>query len=410
MKKCPTCEKTFDDNLRFCQTDGTALVDVVEDAPIQDPYKTTVARPDEIAAAIPSVDPFQTMVGGTEKSGESGDLLQLPEEHDPLKTMFVSENELRKEMESNARKEDVIDLPPIESPFSQPKEEKAETQAEPFITPEPPKFNEPSLSPPSFGDTPPSFGNAPSSPFDNSPIGSEDKTIQVSSDNPFSAPPPIEISPYNSFGDESANRSTGRIPSPFDKAKPTSFDPPLTPLPTYKEAEPKAEESNNPFAPTPFGKPTEAESPFAAKPFDEPVKSDSPFAPTPFGQSSAPVNAPLANSDWTPPPAPEASWQNQQIGQNTPFQPPVSGGQDQTLAIVSLVLGIVGIVFCQLTGPVALVTGFMARKKAAANPSQFGGEGLALAGIITGIIGTIFLLLIIAYFIFVFLIIGASVI
>ena len=50
MKRCPTCDKTFDDSLRFCQTDGTPLVD---DAPL-DPYKTIVARPGEIAAAIPS--------------------------------------------------------------------------------------------------------------------------------------------------------------------------------------------------------------------------------------------------------------------------------------------------------------------------------------------------------------------
>ena len=27
MKKCPTCEKTFEDSYRFCQLDGTPLVD-----------------------------------------------------------------------------------------------------------------------------------------------------------------------------------------------------------------------------------------------------------------------------------------------------------------------------------------------------------------------------------------------
>lgn len=386
MKKCPTCEKTFDDNLRFCQTDGTALIEVIENAPIEDPYKTTVARPDEIASAIPPSDPFKTVVGGIEQTNDSGDLLQLPEEHDPLKTMFVSEKELRKEMELNAAKEDIIDLPPIE--------EKVASPSEPlFTSPEPPKFNEPSLSPPSFSDIP--------SPFNNSSIGSEDKTIQVSSDNPFSVSPPlIEISPYNSFGNESFNKPTGPIPSPFDKGKLVSYEAPATPLPTYKqpepELEPKAQESNNPFAPTPFGQKT--------------AEPGSPFAPTPFGQASEPVNQPLAQSNWTPPPAPEAGWQNQQIGQNTPFQPPVSSGENQTLAIVSLVLGIIGIAFCQLTGPVAIITGFMARKKAAANPSEFGGEGLALAGIITGIIGTIILLLVIIYIIFVFLFVGASII
>ena len=28
MKQCPVCEKTFDDSLRFCQVDGTPLVDL----------------------------------------------------------------------------------------------------------------------------------------------------------------------------------------------------------------------------------------------------------------------------------------------------------------------------------------------------------------------------------------------
>ncbi len=368
MKKCPTCEKTFDDNLRFCQTDGTLLVDAVENAPIEDPYKTTVARPEDIASALPPVDPYQTIVGGAmNRKDESGDLLQLPQEHDPLKTMVVSESELRREMESSASKEDVIDLPPI-IPMA---EEKQETPPMPsFNAPEPPRFKEPNLSPPSFGDAPPSFSEPK---LNNEPFGLEDKTMQISSDNPFSnpPPPPPETSPFNSFGDESSNRGTGRIPSPFDIGKPVSFDPPATPLPTYKDPEPMIQEQNNPFA------------------------------PTPFGQVSEPVNQQIEQSNWTPPPAPEAGWQNQQIGQNTPFQPPVAGGsgQNQTLAIVSLVLGILSILCCGwiVPGVVAVVLGFMAKNKAEQNPNEFGGRGLALGGIITGgislVLGVIVLLL-----------------
>jgi Domain of unknown function (DUF4190) len=362
MKKCPTCDKTFDDNLRFCQTDGTLLVDVVENAPVEDPYKTTVARPDEIASAIPPVNPYQTVVGGMNKNDESDDLLQLPEEHDPLKTMVVSESDLRKEMESSAPKEDVIDLPPIAPPpFTPMAEEKPQAPPTPsFTPPEPPKFNEPNLSPPSFGDAPSPFSDSKSN---DAPIGLEDKTMQVSSDNPFSSPPPIETSPYNSFGDEPMNRATGPIPSPFDKGKLVSFDPPATPLPTYKEPEPIVQEPSNPFA------------------------------PTPFGQASEPVNQQMAQSDWTPPPAPDAGWQNQQIGQNTPFQPPVAGGsgQNQTLAIVSLVLGILSCLCCVsfITGPAGLITGYIAKGKADTEPNNYGGRGLALGGMITGAIGTL---------------------
>jgi hypothetical protein len=86
-----------------------------------------------------------------------------------------------------------------------------------------------------------------------------------------------------------------------------------------------------------------------------------------------------------------------------------AGGQNQTLAIVSLVLGIASIIFCAgLTGPPALITGIMAKKKATNNPAEYGGAGLALGGIITGILGTLLLLLVVAYFVFVFLFVGAS--
>ena len=82
---------------------------------------------------------------------------------------------------------------------------------------------------------------------------------------------------------------------------------------------------------------------------------------------------------------------------------------NQTLAIVSLVLGIIGLVGCAgLTGPIALITGFMARKKAAQNPAEYGGDGIALAGIITGAVGTVILLLVILYIVFVFGVIGIS--
>ncbi|MBC7900932.1 MAG: DUF4190 domain-containing protein [Saprospiraceae bacterium] len=83
---------------------------------------------------------------------------------------------------------------------------------------------------------------------------------------------------------------------------------------------------------------------------------------------------------------------------------------NQTLAIVSLVLGIVGLIGCAgLTGPVALITGFMARKKVSQNPMEYGGDGMALAGIITGAVGTVILLLVILYMIFVFGVIGISI-
>lgn len=89
--------------------------------------------------------------------------------------------------------------------------------------------------------------------------------------------------------------------------------------------------------------------------------------------------------------------------------PPGGAPVNQTLAIVSMVLGITSIVLCLgLTGPPALITGIMAKKKVAQFPGQYGGEGFALAGIITGIVGSVILLLVVLYFVIVFGVVGLA--
>lgn len=119
-------------------------------------------------------------------------------------------------------------------------------------------------------------------------------------------------------------------------------------------------------------------------------------AQTPFNES--PFGQPMQQSNWTPPPAPEANWQNQNIGANTPFQPPMIGqGQDKTLAIVSLVCGILSLTCCgPFTGIAALITGYMAKNNVETNPQQYDGRGLAIAGMI---MGGISLVLTVLYFI-----------
>lgn len=110
------------------------------------------------------------------------------------------------------------------------------------------------------------------------------------------------------------------------------------------------------------------------------------FGQQPFG------NTP---SDWTPPPVPSANWGNQGLGQNTPFSPPPiggAGGQNQTLAVVSLVCGILGLC-CGVLGPVGLIAGYIAYNNANNNPSVYSGRGLALGGMITGGIATLLLIL-----------------
>lgn len=265
MKKCPTCEKTFDDSMKFCQVDGSLLVD---DAPAFDPYATMVGQPRDVAAPEepPKPPAFEPEAEEPAPIAPPDNILDLPEA-DPLKTMYVSESELKEAMGGTDS--------PAESPV-----------------PEPPVFAVPDVAPPP---------------------------------SPFSAPPPAP------------------------------------------------------------------EEPVAAPPFEE--------APPAMAPSSFEPASPVA--EWTPPPAPEAAWQNKEIGANTPFQPPATGSINQTLPIVSLILGIISICcyISPLTGLIAVVTGFLGMKNANNDPQHYGGKGLAIAGMIMGglffLIGTAYYIIVI---------------
>ena len=63
-------------------------------------------------------------------------------------------------------------------------------------------------------------------------------------------------------------------------------------------------------------------------------------------------------------------------------------------AIVSLTLGAVGLIICPILGPLAWYLGYQAVKAICEGRSPAGGEGIAKAGMILGIIGTIWLVLV----------------
>ena len=96
-------------------------------------------------------------------------------------------------------------------------------------------------------------------------------------------------------------------------------------------------------------------------------------------------------SNYEPP-----TYQNQQMAQNQSFgmqgqnQFAQVQGQDQTLPIVSLVLGIFGILltFCCYMGIpfglAALITGYLGMNNANNNPMAYGGKNIAIGGMITG--------------------------
>ena len=88
-----------------------------------------------------------------------------------------------------------------------------------------------------------------------------------------------------------------------------------------------------------------------------------------------------------PPPAP-GQW---------PAPPPNSGK-----AIAALVLGVLGIVSCQLLGIAAIVLGQQAGQEIATSGGRLGGEGFAKAGVIMGWVAVGLLVLGVVGFVFFF--------
>lgn len=333
MKKCPTCGKTFEDNLKFCQTDGTPLAD---DAPPPDPYQTVVIRPEDIGAPVP-IEPITPST----KAENVVDVLEIPEEeeieNDPLKTMvstgspFEEDDDLMKTavVSEAERKEIFGEKPETNAPPPSPFGSSAESSS---VPPDIPKFNEPDLSPPSFGDV--------ASPS----LSKEEKTPPPIS-SPDEPPPPIFELPKT----PSVPPNTP-IPSPFDASMPPGYQTPSTP--PFKEPEVKSNEPSTPFGGSPFNNPA-------------PEKQQMQQQQSEF---SSPVSPAMGNH----PPSSSA--------------PSAADGQNKTLAIVSLVLGILGFLCCGniLCGIPAIILGYMARNKEAENPNAYAGGTMALVGMILG--------------------------
>ena len=104
------------------------------------------------------------------------------------------------------------------------------------------------------------------------------------------------------------------------------------------------------------------------------------------------------NSAFTPPNnQPMSNWQqNQPVAPNpsylssSPYQSP-----NQTLPVVSLILGVISVSFCCYGFPFgigALITGFLGYNNVNKDPNQYGGRTMAIAGMILGAISIVILL------------------
>lgn len=98
----------------------------------------------------------------------------------------------------------------------------------------------------------------------------------------------------------------------------------------------------------------------------------------------------------------------------TSYPSPLTSPQTHTLAIASLIFGILGLVgICPGLGSiVAVVTGSMAQREIQADPTRYTGDGLAKAGLILGWVGVALTVLgicaVVAYFLFVAALIGSG--
>ncbi len=74
--------------------------------------------------------------------------------------------------------------------------------------------------------------------------------------------------------------------------------------------------------------------------------------------------------------------------QNSPAYPPSAALPTSTLAIVSLISGILGFTFIPVVGSIiAIITGMMARGETRGSSVTASGDGLATAGIVMGWVG-----------------------
>ncbi|MFC0673940.1 DUF4190 domain-containing protein [Brachybacterium hainanense] len=144
-------------------------------------------------------------------------------------------------------------------------------------------------------------------------------------------------------------------------------------------------------------------SPAGQDPYGGYAEGSSSSAPDPYATSapSDPYAAPSPGPQSAPP-----GYTGPEFGQGAlPYGGPVqpvyyAAPPTNGTATTALILGIVSLVLCGgVLSPIALVCGILGMK-ATADGTQ-GGRGLAIAGLVMGIVGTVLLLLYVLWFVFV---------
>lgn len=156
-------------------------------------------------------------------------------------------------------------------------------------------------------------------------------------------------------------------------------------------------------------------------PGDGPTPAENPDQPGASrpdeGQGNPPGEAPRPQPGYWE----QQAQQTQPLGQQPqyPYYPPpgyaapVQYAPDHPKATTSLILGILGVVLCQILGPFAWAMGKKTLNEIDASQGRLGGRGSAQAGYVLGIVGTVLLalsvLLIVVYALFMVAVIGGGV-
>jgi hypothetical protein len=127
---------------------------------------------------------------------------------------------------------------------------------------------------------------------------------------------------------------------------------------------------------------------------DQPPSFAEETTPTSYADDSPPtlvMNSPrITNQEIWQTPSPPVPWQNPNI-QNAPYLGGYALHRDQTLPTIALALGISSIVMVCCYGGIwlglpAAIVGFLGLRNAQNNPERFHGGGMAIAGLVIGII------------------------
>ena len=135
---------------------------------------------------------------------------------------------------------------------------------------------------------------------------------------------------------------------------------------------------------------------------DESESVEGEIVEEPFSQTSQEEIPHVPVTPITPvPPAPN-------VGQYYSNQTQYAARENEKLAVPAMVCGILSIATCALIGPVAIVLSLKSRKRISESNGMLGGDGMALAGLICGIVGSVLMGLWLLYFVFIIFVIGGS--